>query len=245
MKSSIIRVALWVAVPESVWKWIHRLGGPGLILLGILDNTPFVSAPPGSVDIFVILLSAHHHQWWAYYAFMATVAEVLGGYFTYRLAQKGGQQTLEKKIGTRRETLHSLRETRYSYDTLWCPFAAAVPFHLRADGCRSDAISAQKVSFSADHGPCFPFFCLCLLRPRVRPTNDCVLLTPISPDNLSPICLGNIGERWRHSLLQISSTQGTKRKKRTRRASSKIPRFWQTHERLKQRLSSVMRPNPC
>jgi len=94
-------ILLFMLAP-SVWKWIHRLGGPGLILLGIADNTPFVSAPPGSVDIFVIVLSAHHHEWWVYYAFMATVGEVLGGYLTYRLAQKGGQETLEKKIGKQR-----------------------------------------------------------------------------------------------------------------------------------------------
>jgi membrane protein DedA with SNARE-associated domain len=30
---------------------------------------------------------------------MATVGEVLGGYLSYRLAEKGGQETLEKKIG--------------------------------------------------------------------------------------------------------------------------------------------------
>lgn len=93
---------LLILLAPAVWKWIHRLGGPGLILLGIADNTPFVSAPPGSVDIFVILLSAHRHQWWAYYAFMATVGEVLGGYLTYRLTEKGGQKTLEKKIGKQR-----------------------------------------------------------------------------------------------------------------------------------------------
>jgi membrane protein YqaA with SNARE-associated domain len=86
----------------AVWKWIHRLGGPGLILLGIADNTPFVSAPAGSVDVFVIVLSAHRHEWWFYYAFMATVGEVLGGYITYRLAEKGGQKTLEKKVGKQR-----------------------------------------------------------------------------------------------------------------------------------------------
>ena len=51
------------------------------------------------MDVFVILLAAHRHEWWAYYAFMATVGEVLGGYLTYRLAEKGGQETLEKKVG--------------------------------------------------------------------------------------------------------------------------------------------------
>jgi membrane protein YqaA with SNARE-associated domain len=98
---------------DAMWKWIHRLGGPGLVLLGIADNTPFVSAPPGSVDIFVILLSAHHHQWWAYYAFMATVGEVLGGYLTYRLTEKSGQQTFERKVGkARAEKLYSAFEKR-------------------------------------------------------------------------------------------------------------------------------------
>jgi len=87
---------------DSVWKWIHRLGGPGLILLGVADNTPFISAPPGSTDVFVILLSAHRHEWWAYYAFMATVGEVLGGYLSYRLAQKGSQETFERKVGKSR-----------------------------------------------------------------------------------------------------------------------------------------------
>jgi membrane protein YqaA with SNARE-associated domain len=97
----------------SVWKWIHRLGGPGLILLGIADNTPFVSAPPGSVDMFVILLSAHRHEWWAYYAFMAMVGEVLGGYLTYRLAEQGGQKTLEKRIGKQRaEKIYKYFEKR-------------------------------------------------------------------------------------------------------------------------------------
>jgi len=87
------------AKSDAVWKWLHRLGGPGLLLLGIADNLPVGSCPAGSVDIFLIVLSAHQHHWWAYYALMATVGEVLGGYLTYRLAEKGGQQTFEKKIG--------------------------------------------------------------------------------------------------------------------------------------------------
>lgn len=98
---------------DSVWKWIHRLGGPGLILLGIADNAPVASPPAGSVDVFVVLLSAHRHEWWAYYAFMATVGEVLGGYLSYRLAEKGGQETLEKKIGKpRAEKLYKQFEKR-------------------------------------------------------------------------------------------------------------------------------------
>ncbi|HXX23660.1 MAG TPA: VTT domain-containing protein [Terriglobia bacterium] len=102
-----------VVVPDSVWTWMHGLGGLGLILVGLADNTPFVSAPPGSEDVFLILLSAHHSQWWVYYAFMATVGEVLGGYLGYRLAAKGGQKTFEKKVGKpRAEKIYKYFEKR-------------------------------------------------------------------------------------------------------------------------------------
>jgi len=87
---------------DSAWKWIRRLGGPGLILFGLCDNTPFVSAPPGSIDVCVILLAARNPAWWSFYALMATVGEVTGGYFTYQLAKKGSRQTLEKKVGPQR-----------------------------------------------------------------------------------------------------------------------------------------------
>jgi membrane protein YqaA with SNARE-associated domain len=82
---------------NSVWTWIHRLGGPGLILLGIVDNSAIPI--PGGMDIFVILLAAHRREWWLYYAFMAVIGAVLGGYITYGLAEKGGEETLEKEIG--------------------------------------------------------------------------------------------------------------------------------------------------
>jgi len=102
-----------VVVPDSVWTWMHGLGGLGLVLLGLADNTPFVSAPPGSEDVFLILLSAHHRQWWVYYALMATVGEVLGGYLGYRLAAKGGQETFEKKVGKpRAEKIYKQFEKR-------------------------------------------------------------------------------------------------------------------------------------
>jgi membrane protein YqaA with SNARE-associated domain len=83
-----------------IWKWLHRLGGPGLILIGVVDNS-FVPIP-GGMDLFLILLAAHRPSWWPYYAFMAVVGAVFGGFLTYRLAEKGGEETLEKKIGKQR-----------------------------------------------------------------------------------------------------------------------------------------------
>ena len=82
------------------WNWLLHLGGPGLIGLGLVDNS--VIPIPGGMDLGVILLSAYTHTWWPYYAFMATIGALIGGYLTYRLAEKGGEATLERKIGKKR-----------------------------------------------------------------------------------------------------------------------------------------------
>jgi membrane protein YqaA with SNARE-associated domain len=80
--------------------WLHRLGVAGLFLVAIIDNS-FIPIP-GGVDIFTILLVSSHRSAWPYYAAAATASSVFGGWLTYRLAKKGGEETLEKKIGTQR-----------------------------------------------------------------------------------------------------------------------------------------------
>jgi membrane protein YqaA with SNARE-associated domain len=97
MRFWLISAFLYFSAESAVWSWLHRWGGVGLVFLGLADNSAIPL--PGSVDVFTILLSAHKREWWPYYAAMATVGAVLGGYLTYRLAFKGGEQVLEKKIG--------------------------------------------------------------------------------------------------------------------------------------------------
>jgi membrane protein YqaA with SNARE-associated domain len=85
---------------KAALKWLVNLGGPGLILLGLADNS--VVPMPGSTDVVTILLVAHHHQLWWYYVLMATAGAVLGGFVTYRMARKGGKETLERKVSRKR-----------------------------------------------------------------------------------------------------------------------------------------------
>ena len=120
-------LALWL-MSDSVWKWIHRLGGPGLVLLGVADSAPIVSVPPGSEDVFLIMLTAHRPQWWIYYAFMATVGEVVGGYVAYRLAEKGGQETLEKKVGQPRAQKIYRKFEKHGFITVFAGAVLPPPF---------------------------------------------------------------------------------------------------------------------
>ncbi len=105
-------------VARSVRRWIFHLGGLGFIPLGLLDSS--VIPLPGSMDVLTIVLSARKPQLWVYYALMATLGSVLGGFVTYRLARKGGKETLERKLKPR------MRERVYKIFGRWGFGAAAI-----------------------------------------------------------------------------------------------------------------------
>ncbi|HWR16536.1 MAG TPA: VTT domain-containing protein [Terriglobales bacterium] len=92
-----VAVFIVAAAAKGVKHWLFRLGGPGMILVALIDNS-FIPLP-GSLDVFTILLSAGNHPYWPYYASMATLGSVIGAYLTYRIGKKGGKEMLEKKIG--------------------------------------------------------------------------------------------------------------------------------------------------
>lgn len=92
--------AISVLLGNAFWTWLHRLGGAGLLIIGIIDAS--VVPMPGSIDVFLIILVAQHPEDWPYYALIATFGAVTGGYITYRLAGKGEEKTLERRIGQNR-----------------------------------------------------------------------------------------------------------------------------------------------
>jgi membrane protein YqaA with SNARE-associated domain len=102
MKFDLRKFAAAAAPPTKahiVRHWFITLGGPGLILLGLLDSS--VIPLPGSMDAMTIVLSAHQRTWWPYYAVMATIGSVVGAYITYRLARKRGEKELHDRLSPR------------------------------------------------------------------------------------------------------------------------------------------------
>ena len=106
-------------IAVSVWSRLRRLGGVGLILLALADNP--VIPLPGSMDVLTILLAARHPELWWYYAFMATVGAIIGGYITYGLARKGGKEAFERKVSKKTAGKVFKRVERWGF------FAVAVP----------------------------------------------------------------------------------------------------------------------
>jgi len=111
---------------SKLWIWIRHQGGPGLVLLGLADNS--IIPLPGSMDVLTIYFAVHHHKDWWYYALMATAGAVVGGYITYRLARKGGKATLEHRLGSKRTQSIYKRFERWGFWAIFVPALLPPPF---------------------------------------------------------------------------------------------------------------------
>jgi membrane protein YqaA with SNARE-associated domain len=113
-----------LAVP--VWHRLRRLGGPGLVLLGIADNS--LIPLTGSMDVLTIWLAARHREPWPYYALMATLGAVIGGYITYAIARKGGKETLDRKLSKKRAAKVTKAFERWGFSAVAVPAILPPPF---------------------------------------------------------------------------------------------------------------------
>lgn len=99
-KLTVPQAGLTATISAShVLAWLRHLGGPGLILLGLLDSS--VVPVPGSMDALTIVLSANAPRLWPYYAVMAILGSVVGAYITYRIALREGKEALGKRVPKR------------------------------------------------------------------------------------------------------------------------------------------------
>jgi membrane protein YqaA with SNARE-associated domain len=117
---------LQVLLAVSTWVRLRRLGGWGLVLLGIADNS--VVPLTGSMDVLTIWLAARHREPWQYYALMATIGAVLGGYITYSLARKGGKEAMERRLSKRKAAKVYKRFERWGFGAIAIPAVLPPPF---------------------------------------------------------------------------------------------------------------------
>jgi len=120
----LLHLHLLLAVP--IWRRLRHLGGVGLVLLGLADNS--VIPLTGSMDVLTIWLAARHREPWPYYALMATLGAVIGGYITYALARKGGKETMERKLSKRRAAKFCKAFARWGFAAVAIPALMPPPF---------------------------------------------------------------------------------------------------------------------
>ena len=120
---------------REIFHWLHHLGGPGLIVLGLIDNS--VIPVPGSMDALTIILSANQRKLWPYYALMATIGSVVGGYVTYRIARRQGKGAMERRFSRRRINKVTKAFEKWGFGAVLIPAilpppAPMVPFLIAA-----------------------------------------------------------------------------------------------------------------
>jgi membrane protein YqaA with SNARE-associated domain len=81
---------------SRIYGFALGLGGPGLFVAAFLDSS-FVSLPQIN-DLLVVLMVTRNKSWMPYYAGLATLGSVAGCYVIYRLAEKGGEAFVRKRL---------------------------------------------------------------------------------------------------------------------------------------------------
>lgn len=130
-----------------VWRWILRLGGPGLIFLGVVDNS--VVPLTGSMDVLTIWLAAGHRNVWPYYALMATIGAVVGGYITYALGRKGGKEAIERKLKKDKAEKLLKRFDRWGFESVAVGALLPPPFPLVPVLLAAGALQYSRKKFVA------------------------------------------------------------------------------------------------
>jgi membrane protein YqaA with SNARE-associated domain len=119
---------LTLQATRKVSHWIYHLGAFGLIPLGLLDAS--VIPLPGSMDVLTIVLAAKQPDWWIYYALMATAGSVTGNYLTYRLALKGGQETIERRLSRKNMNKVTKMFERWGFGAIAIPALLPPPMPM-------------------------------------------------------------------------------------------------------------------
>jgi membrane protein YqaA with SNARE-associated domain len=120
--------ALTPTLSRRLRRKLIGLGGIGLIPLALLDNSPIPI--PGAEDIATILLAARLPNLWPYYALMATLGSLLGGWVTYHLARKGGKGALEAKFSAKKITKVTKIFERWGFGAIAIPALLPPPMPM-------------------------------------------------------------------------------------------------------------------
>jgi membrane protein YqaA with SNARE-associated domain len=131
MKFDLKKFVMTIPRPSEahiVRHWFVTLGGPGLILLGLIDSS--VIPVPGSMDAMTIILSAHQRTLWMYYAVMATIGSVTGAYITYRIARNRGEKALNDRLSA--QNVKRVTETfeKYGFGAIAVPAILPPPMPM-------------------------------------------------------------------------------------------------------------------
>ncbi len=156
-------------VLKHVFQFFGRMGGFGLLGLGIMDSS-FLFLPFGN-DILLVILTARKPELFWYYALMATAGSLLGCVLTDWVSRKMGEAGLERMVDPKR--VEHVRK-RMDKHAPWFLAGSAMmpppfPFTLFLIAASGMQMSRTKVLSSVGLGRLARFFILAVLASYIPP----------------------------------------------------------------------------
>ncbi len=115
---------------STALHWLVGLGGVGLFLVAAVDSSLIPLPVPGSTDLFLLLLTSHKPEQWWLFAAIAVAGGTVGGYLSFRLAEKGGEHLLERFTSPRIRTLVTGWVDRHPFLSVGLPALMPPPIPL-------------------------------------------------------------------------------------------------------------------
>lgn len=81
-------------------QWLTHLGALGLFFVAVIDSSVIPLPLPGSTDLLLLFMVAHSGNPWLL-APCAIVGSILGGYTTWHIGRRGGEEALRNYVPAR------------------------------------------------------------------------------------------------------------------------------------------------
>lgn len=131
--------------------WLTHLGMWGLFSVAIVDSSVIPLPIPGSTDLLLLWLVSHNHNPWLL-APTAILGSVLGGYTTWHLGRKGGQNALRRWVSPRILNRIVVWVERHHMLAIFLPAILPPPIPLSPFVLASGALGVPFKRFLAAYG---------------------------------------------------------------------------------------------
>jgi membrane protein YqaA with SNARE-associated domain len=137
--------------PALIPRWLTQLGALGLFSVSVIDSSVVPLPLPGSTDLLLLFMVAHKGNPWLL-ASCAIAGSILGGYTTWHIGRRGGEETLRKYVPERLLARVVGWVERHSILAVFLPALLPPPIPLLPFALASGALGVSRRRFLAVFG---------------------------------------------------------------------------------------------
>ena len=131
--------------------WLTHLGALGLFSVAVIDSSVIPLSLPGSTDLLLLLLVAHGGDPWLL-APSAIAGSLLGGYTTWHIGRRGGEEALRQYVPDRLLGRIVKWVERHPFLSVFVPALLPPPIPLLPFALASGALGVPRRRFLAVYG---------------------------------------------------------------------------------------------